>query len=215
MVDRVSPAQLPRGGQPCTLCDCKANCLKDKTQWNEALEGLWGHRPALTLLLQAAPRRPAAPNSHRHPPALQPLCSLPQHSLHSHPASGWPQPSSGEHSIPVSSFSETHHVDRQPLLHSQAPVHPALHNTSSQPPPTRQHSHLPAVLHLIPPSFPHAHIPTSSLCASGLIHFSPQTPLCDATWPQSHRPPAHHSFLRCVLFSPLPKPGSLCRKIFR
>lgn len=54
--------------------------------------------------------------------------------------------------MPVSSFSETHHMDRQPLLHSQALGHPALHSTSRQPSPICQHSHLPAVL---PPSHMH------------------------------------------------------------
>lgn len=117
------------------------------------------------LLPQDARCRPAAP-----PSSQTPSCP----SLCSHPATGWPQPSSGECFIPVCSHSETHHMHKQPLLHSHVPAHPPLDSTSRQPPPTCRHPHLPAVLCLTPPSFPHTHVPTSSPCPSSLSPFSPK-----------------------------------------
>lgn len=70
-------------------------------------------------------------------PGSLPPCShcavLPQRSLCSHPATGWPQPSSGEGFILVCSCSETHQVHRQALLWSHTPAHPTLHSVSRQP----------------------------------------------------------------------------------
>lgn len=179
------PGPAVQWGLPCTVCDCNDYCPEDKTQWNEAQgEGLWGHEPAPTLLAQAAPCRPEDPQAHRLPPALQPLrCPTPAQPVF--PPSHW---------LASAQLWWTLHPH---LFLLRNPPHaqtaPAPFPCASPPrfaqrfQTTCRHPHLPAVLHLTPPSFPHTFpraVPTPPVSPL----FSPKLHLMKLLCPKAQTP---------------------------